>query len=773
MKRLSQFVVFAFLSAVLATASFAQPEAFTDGMVPWKAVKDFDIGSLIPICKGIDNEYPVVATDSKDNVWVAWARREGNGDRLYLNCYKDGNWGAERVVSEVGKVFWPILLCDTEDRLHILWSQEREGQWQIFYSTYFATGLRQPLALTEDMGANRRPAACFDSEGSLWVAWESDVDGNRDIFVGKVRSGEIKELACLTDSNAEDASVSIAADSKGGVWVAWHRYPGDGNFDIFVRERYRDEWQEEKRITAHPGVDAFPTIAVDGRRRLWIAWHSNRKGDTFDITNWVYLRCLAGDRLYEPAVQMPGKALAKHKTDQGFEFPNLHIDKSGRVWVFGRPSHNFCAQYYHGNSWSPLIRLPREGWGGRGQYVRVSEDSQGNLWLARRSLQYNSLQKLSNLASDFKNPKLKRVELSKMRPSVENEGESSEFEIQDSPYKVFIGDIHAHTWMSDGMSSIDEFWSGARDVRKWDFASLTDHEDFVGNRISPSEWSELTYLANRYNDPGNFVAIHGYEWTTARPPTGFGHKNVYFSQANPPLFGKKDPGSENSQDLYTQLRRTKALAFPHHIGWTGADWPNFDPEIESCVEVVSNHGAFEFMGNEPIRHRGGRPGDFIQNGLEKGFRFGIVGGSDSHGLQWHHLASYKRDCWRAGATAVLAKDLTRESVMDALRNRRCYATSGVRILLDFQADGHLMGEEYETSTPPKFSVRVIGSAPIYYMTLVRNNRDIYFNGADANEGKFTYTDDMVQPGVSFYYVRVLQRDGAMAWSSPIWVNYRP
>jgi hypothetical protein len=28
-------------------------------------------------------------------------------------------------------------------------------------------------------------------------------------------------------------------------------------------------------------------------------------------------------------------------------------------------------------------------------------------------------------------------------------------------------------------------------------------------------------------------------------------------------------------------------------------------------------------------------------------------------------------------------------------------------------------------------------------------------------------------GVSFYYVRVMQRDGQMAWSSPIWVNYKP
>jgi len=327
--------------------------------------------------------------------------------------------------------------------------------------------------------------------------------------------------------------------------------------------------------------------------------------------------------------------------------------------------------------------------------------------------------------------------------------------------------------MSDGMSSIDEFWTRMRDVCDWDFAALTDHEDFVANQICPAEWEELKYIANRYNKAGEFVSIHGYEWTTARPPAGFGHKNVYFAQESPPLFGKEEEASKTAQGLYERMRPLKALAFPHHIAWTGADWENFDPEIESCYEIVSNHGVFEYLGNKPIKHRGGRVGEFIQDGLAKDFRFGIVGGTDSHGLIWHHKAGYKRDPWKAGSTAVYAKDLSRESVMDALRNRRCYATTGVRILVDFQADEHMMGEEYETSEFPKLKIRVEGSAPIYYVTLVRNNRDIYFNGGDSTLCKFTYKDDMIEPGVYCYYVRVQQRDDNMAWSSPIWVNYNP
>jgi len=57
---------------------------------------------------------------------------------------------------------------------------------------------------------------------------------------------------------------------------------------------------------------------------------------------------------------------------------------------------------------------------------------------------------------------------------------------------------------------------------------------------------------------------------------------------------------------------------------------------QPLVEIISVHGAFEFMGNKPIPHRGGKKDCFVQDGLARGLRFGIVGGSDSHGLIWHH-----------------------------------------------------------------------------------------------------------------------------------------
>ncbi|MBL7067410.1 MAG: hypothetical protein ISS29_06075 [Candidatus Marinimicrobia bacterium] len=48
-------------------------------------------------------------------------------------------------------------------------------------------------------------------------------------------------------------------------------------------------------------------------------------------------------------------------------------------------------------------------------------------------------------------------------------------------------------------------------------------------------------------------------------------------------------------------------------------------------------------------------------------------------------------------------------------------------------------------------------------------------GKDREEGKgvkCTYVDNDLQPGKHWYYVRVVQEDGEMAWTSPIWAHYK-
>ena len=127
-------------------------------------------------------------------------------------------------------------------------------------------------------------------------------------------------------------------------------------------------------------------------------------------------------------------------------------------------------------------------------------------------------------------------------------------------------------------------------------------------------------------------------------------------------------------------------------------------------------------------------------------------------------------------TVVLAAELTREDLFDALYRRRCYATSGVRIVLDFRVNGQLMGSDISTADQPLIAVEVKGTGGIRSIEIVSSGHVV--SGIDVRPGEavdhmsFSYTDRLLIPGEErYYYARVVQEDGNMAWSSPVWVRY--
>ena len=130
------------------------------------------------------------------------------------------------------------------------------------------------------------------------------------------------------------------------------------------------------------------------------------------------------------------------------------------------------------------------------------------------------------------------------------------------------------------------------------------------------------------------------------------------------------------------------------------------------------------------------------------------------------------EAYTGGITAVYAEELTREAIFDAIYQRRCYATTGQRIILDFKADGHVMGAEYQSKDDPHFFVKVIGTAPLQSVTLVRNNQDYYQAEGNGHKMELTFQCGKEEPPreTDCYYVRVIQQDGEMAWSSPIWIT---
>ena len=113
---------------------------------------------------------------------------------------------------------------------------------------------------------------------------------------------------------------------------------------------------------------------------------------------------------------------------------------------------------------------------------------------------------------------------------------------------------------------------------------------------------------------------------------------------------------------------------------------------------------------------------------------------------------------------------TREDILDAMRARHAYAATD-NIIVDVRIGDHMMGDVFDSREIPVLKVRVQGTGPISRIEVIKNNTFVHTARPEASQASFEYRDADIKPGESYYYVRVEQAAGQLAWSSPIWVEY--
>ena len=270
---------------------------------------------------------------------------------------------------------------------------------------------------------------------------------------------------------------------------------------------------------------------------------------------------------------------------------------------------------------------------------------------------------------------------------------------------IYWGDLHGHCEFADGQGSPDAYFQFGRDDARLDFLCLSEHDVFLDD----FKWKHLQDCLARYEEESSFVPLLAYEWTA--PPGLGGHHNVYFRKRDGEIVGLHK--AHNLGSLFEALKQLNddgdVLVIPHahQIG----DWRQADAELVAGVEIVSQHGAFEWFG---------------QRYLDFGHHVGFVGGSDNHqGHPGYSSSSPTIVESKNGLTGALAPSLTSEKVFSAIRNRSVYATSGERILLDFSIDGIAMGGSVPKNAPHKIHASIAGTRALKQIEIVRGNKVIF------------------------------------------------
>ncbi|MGH9662162.1 MAG: DUF3604 domain-containing protein, partial [Bryobacteraceae bacterium] len=333
--------------------------------------------------------------------------------------------------------------------------------------------------------------------------------------------------------------------------------------------------------------------------------------------------------------------------------------------------------------------------------------------------------------------------------------------------RVYRGDMHRHTEISAdgaGDGSLIDAYRYAIDAAALDYLMVTDHQS--GNQ--EYTWWRTQKSADLFHIPGVFTALYGTERSLPYPN---GHRNLIFARRGVRILPitPAEQKSATGPVLYPYLKKNSGLATSHtsHTNM-GTDWRDNDPELEPIVEIFQGARTSAEQEGAPLSPTekrtelwagGYRPLGFLSNAWAKGYKLGVQASSD-------HVSTH------TSYACVLAEENSRDALVDAMRKRHTYGATS-NILVDYRVNQtHIQGDELSASAPPDLSARIVGTGPLSRVVVVRDNEAIYSQQPQHEFFDLRYRDNAAKPGKHYYYLRVEQKDGNVAWSSPVWVNLR-
>lgn len=617
----------------------------------------------------------------------------------------------------------------------------------------------------------------------------------------------------------KDNSVDLKkfSSSRSGLWTAWNRYwdrimPSDGSADVYPKVFTAGSYSE-MTISYTPGKSGIKKGGhlLIGPRGYTIPFQVERPEDECFVSATYGVKkdgpevevfsCRKGLRLLLVTFNnplLPGEdvnVIIKRWRVPFRTYKNAEIiiaeDKGDGIYrrlgvcpsfevKSASFSHFWIVSRYSSDGDKIVCHItPMDG------YHNRMEDFTGRIWVktdGKKDAVYFRKRDKGEKKIFLGLPGIKKRVVFVQRGKKEWKGNSLPTDFTREGEKIYFGSIHGHNALCDGTGEkgedgIKEYYEWGKEVEGLDFCALTNHTSnyLTYDAWTHKKWEMVQKLTERFNLPGEYVTLLGYEWAPLDKYRKW-HNNIYFKKGYGPLYRGDESRSNTLEKLVSLLINEECIIVPHHpcagIDWNKRVYLKY-PHLFPVVEIYSHFG-----NSLEERYPQWPEGDTVLSALAKGIRFGFIASPDTH---------YGRpflDSWagkRIGLTAVFARELTRSAIYNSLKERFCYATTGVRIFLDFRLNDFKMGsiiKEEDVGKGRNIWIKVFGQQPIKTIEIYRNGIPIFTTSPENESAEIIFVDEESlekflisgRPSFCWYYTKIVQVDGEIAWSSPVYIE---
>jgi hypothetical protein len=688
--------------------------------------------------------------------------------------------------------------------------------------------------LTTQPGPDLGPVLTTLENGDLLLAYQSWSEKAPALIKGtychegKWTAAPVSETSGTLTGNAWHPAVASGPSNSHAVFYDIYEA---GDFDVWSTEIH-EKGITDRHVAKSPRFEARPVAVYDAEGRLWIAYEEGPekwgkdygalepdRGNPLYNHRSVNVVCVVDGKLRRPVAALPvsedakaripyldGGASAKYETSRRYTCPKLGLDGKGRLWLtyrvkFGTRYTSHPGSYWltyarrlDGDHWSAPIEVLHSDGLLDSRPVMLPHSSGGLLVIHNTDGRYTTPEVIHNqiyasvvdLPGDPIEPKLGPPQETGTKDGTQGNEERADIkrirnyrmEVGGKKYQFLRGEFHRHTevsWDGGPDGSLEDMFRYAIDAAGLDWIGNADHDNGAGREYP---WWLTQKLTAAYTVAKHFTPVYSYERSVNYP---HGHRNCVFAKRGVrtlPRLAEEDMDqrvggvhADDTKMLYRYLKEMDGICASHTSATgMGTDWRDHDDALEPVVEIYQGdrmsyekedapRAGFDPKSNKlPANIGGWYPKGFINLALEKGYKFGFESSSD----HWSTHISY---------SIVLAEEQSREGIVAALGKRHCYAATD-NIIVDVRSGNHIMGDAFKTDATPALQLNVIGTKDLARIDILKDSEVVETIKPGKREYKGEWKDPKPAAGEHYYYVRVLQTDDAIAWGSPMWVDYQ-
>lgn len=315
-----------------------------------------------------ESSYPTFTVDSHNNIHIVWMDdRNGDFEIYYKKIDRDGKVliGDTRLTYNHSNSYLPAIVSDSDDNNHVVWIDDRDGNWILYYKKVDNTGdtlvgtmriakiprsavllgtfsLLSHTKLSKDdlensraliTAINFKPSIAIDSKDDVYVLWSNPSDGDFEIYYTKLsKEGDVLiEEVKLTNTDSDSHNPAMAVDRDDDLHIVWSEDRDDGSALRYMKLSPFGEKLVKETTFLNTTLDSSfePSIDVDGDGNVYVVWEYER---------------LNVNRIYYTKLDDNGSTIIDDKcvTPSNLECsnPSISVDSDGNARIVWQAKEN-------------------------------------------------------------------------------------------------------------------------------------------------------------------------------------------------------------------------------------------------------------------------------------------------------------------------------------------------------------------------------------------------------------------------------------------------